>query len=182
MEQGTQNSAENPRNLSAHALEHGLILGVGMVVYYLLIYLLGFFFNWVSGLLSFVILIVGLVFFTRQYRDQVNGGELSYKEGLGLGVLISLITALILGAFYHLLYAWIDPGLLKEMLEKQREGLANWGLGEEEVDQQMEAMRTYYQPWVMALSSFFWTFILGSLIALIVPATLQKDPADDPNV
>jgi hypothetical protein len=48
----------------------------------------------------------------KQYRDKVNGGTMSFLQGLKLGVLISLLPSVAFGIFNAIYVKYLDPGFV----------------------------------------------------------------------
>ncbi len=69
-------------------MNYGAMLGLVLVVISLLIYILELYENqWIS-IISTIALIAGIVMGIKKFRDQENGGFISYGSALGYGTLI----------------------------------------------------------------------------------------------
>mgnify|MGYP001572411810 FL=1 len=105
-------SKSNPMYKSA--MTSGLIVGIALVVFSLLIYIMGVVKPpfWVS-LLQYVIIIGGIIYGTKKFRDDDLGGEISYSKALGFGILICVFASIIMGVYMILLMTVIDPEFMK---------------------------------------------------------------------
>ena len=98
-------------------LRYGLLATIVMIAF--------FFFNFAVGkqdynlreILGYAAIILSLLFVyfgIRQYRDKVNGGVLSFGQGLKVGMLIVLLPAIAFGLFDLVYVAYIDPNFFEE--------------------------------------------------------------------
>jgi len=152
------------------AMTFGLITGILIVIYTLLLYMTD---NYVSkntilGLLQWIILTGGLYYGIKTYRDQYSDGYITYGRSLGLGVLISVFVGVILGIFTYILYTLIDPGLLEKSIKIAQEEMLKAGMSEERVETATEMQRTFTSPTIMLFSSVFSFAFIGTIISLIV--------------
>lgn len=171
-QQSTENQS-NPIQGNTYlksAMTFGLITGLVLVIYTLLLYMTD---NYVSkstilGLLQWVILTGGLYYGIKTYRDQHSEGYITYGRSLGLGVLISVFVGVILGIFTYLLYTVIDPELLDRSIKIAQEEMLKAGMSEERVETATEMQRTFTSPAIMLFSSVFSFAFIGTIISLIV--------------
>src|SRR5262245_5039239 len=61
--------------------------------------------NWIGIVLSLVFVLVGI----KDYRDRVNYGELEFREGMKIGLLIAILPALTFGLMDVVYVKYIDP-------------------------------------------------------------------------
>src|SRR4051812_6437595 len=61
--------------------------------------------TYTSMLLSMVFVYFGMM----KYRDTVNGGTMSYLQGLKVGILITLLPSIAFGIFNVIYVKYIDP-------------------------------------------------------------------------
>lgn len=171
-----QQSTENQSNAGQgntylkSAMTFGLITGILLVIYTLLLYITD---NYVSkntilGLLQWVILTGGLYYGIKTYRDQHSEGYITYGRSLGLGVLISVFVGVIIGIFTYLLYTAIDPELLEKTMRVAEEEMLKTGMSEEQVETATEMQRTFTSPTIMLFSSVFSFAFIGTIISLII--------------
>ena len=165
-----QNNTNQGNTYLKSAMTYGLITGVILVIYTLLLYITD---NMVSqntflSLLQWVILAGGLYYGIKTYRDQYSEGYITYGRSVGLGVLISVFVGVILGVFTYLLYAVIDPGLLEKSMKLAQEELLNSGMSEEQVESATEMQRALNSPILMLFSSVLSFAFFGTIISLVV--------------
>ena len=157
-------------------LNSGLILGLALVIYTLLLYFLDQTFNTSLGYVSYLIIIIGLVLGIKSFRDDARGGIMSYGQGVGAGTVIGLYAGIIGAIFTYLLYTVIDPDLMGKLLTFTEEKLIETGrVPEEMMDQTMEFQKKLMAPWIMSISAVIGTVFFGVVVALIASIFLKKE-------
>jgi hypothetical protein len=157
-------------------LNSGLILGLALVIYTLLLYFLDQTFNKSLGYVSILIIIGGLVLGIKSFRDDARGGIMSYGQGVGAGTVIGLYAGIIMAIFTFLLYKVIDPDLLGKMITFAEEKIIESGkIPEEMVDQVMETQKKFMAPWIMSIGSIINYVFFGVVVSLIASIFLKKE-------
>jgi len=166
---------ENKPNVWKNALNWGLIVGIVLIIYSIIMYFLDLSLEkWVSWV-SYILLIAGIVYSTIQYRDNVLGGSINYTQALGFGVLVSLFAS-ILGAIYsYVFFTFIDPDFIGEIIEMAQEKMLDQGLTEEQVEQAMEMQKGFMKPWIMVLIYIPTLTFMGFIFSLITSIFLKKE-------
>ncbi len=155
------------------ALKSGLILGLGLIVYSLLTYLLNVSLEstWV-GYVSYAIVLLGIVLGIRNFA--ASNGRMTYGQGVGVGVLTGLFAGLISGIFSYLFFSFIAPEMLTEMLEMAEKGMVEQGMPDDQIEQGMEYTKMFMKPGPLAIVSVFSYAFVGLVISLIASIFLQK--------
>jgi hypothetical protein len=125
-----------------------------------------------------IILALSFVFVgIRYYRNEVNGGNLSFGEGMKLGLMTSLIPALAFGIFDVLYVLYLNP----EFMDKY------YGRMQQQMQQKMSAAD--YQAWLKQMESekelfnnpafqflimALTVFIIGVIITVISTLVLKR--------
>ena len=158
------------------AMTSGLIVGIALVVFSLLIYIMGVVKPpfWVS-LLQYVIIIGGIIYGTKKFRDDDLGGEISYSKALGFGVLICVFASIIMGVYMVLLMTVIDPEFMNKMISVIEEEYVKMGMSEDQIDAAMKFVSKMQSPLFMAISTVFTFAIMGTIFSLVTSAFLKKE-------
>ena len=157
-------------------LNSGLILGLALVIYTLLLYFLDQTFNKSLGYVSILIIIIGLVLGIKSFRNDARGGIMSYGEGVGAGTVIGLYAGIIGAIFTFLLYEVIDPDLMGKLLTFTEENLVESGkVPEEMIEQTMEIQKKFMAPWIMSVGSIINSVFFGVVVSLIASIFLKKE-------
>ncbi|MEM6263564.1 MAG: DUF4199 domain-containing protein [Bacteroidota bacterium] len=158
------------------ALKYGLIMGLVMAAYTLILSLTGQSFNQTLGYVSYVI-IIGVIFLAMREYKSLNEGFMTFKQGLGIGVLASLIGGTISSAFSFVYMTFIDPDFIAKLQEFTRSEMEkNQDLSPAQVDQAMEMTSFMMTPGAMFVMGIIGSVILGLIVSLIMSAILKNEP------
>ena len=156
------------------ALKYGLIVAVGSVIYSTILLLTENNQNQALSSLGLIILVVGMVYAMRDFKDQ-NEGFMSYGQGLGLGTLIAAISGL-LGATFMMFYTqFIDTNLMRSTMDKTREGFEKQGMSDAQIESAMEVSEKMMSPGILFAMGVFVSILFGFIIALIVAAIMRRN-------
>lgn len=156
------------------ALKYGVLTSVVMMVITTIINVTGQSQNkWLTSL-SFLILIGGIVYAMKAFREE-NKGFMSYGEGLGLGSLVSAITGL-LGSTFNMFYnKFIDPTIMTQAIDKVRSDMEAKGMDDTQIDNAMKFSQMFMSPGVLFVIGVIGSLIMGFLLSLVISAILRRD-------
>lgn len=126
-----------------------------------------------------LILAALLVFFgVRSYRENVAGGQLTFAEGVRVGLLITLVSSICYVAAWQVVYYTMAPEFADKYsahyLERQRES----GATAEELEatrQQMERFKELYRnPLFNIAITFLEPLPIGVLASLVSAGVLRR--------
>jgi len=179
---------ENKQSILQYSMTNGAVLGVILIIFSLLLYLLGVMpVNTrtiiLMPLASFTIMLIFLIVSMKAYRNKVLGGYISFGDAFLLGLLIIVFSSVISG-FYSLIFnTVIDPGYMDRVYE----GVRNWsydlysgmGLTETQIEEALERTSRQQENYT-PIKAFFGTLlgsaIFGGIVSLIISAFIRKDP------
>ena len=158
------------------AMTSGLILGIALVVFSLIIYIMGIVKPpfWV-GIIQYLIIIGGIVYGTKKFRDEDLGGEISYSKALGFGILICVFAAVVSGIYTVLLMTVIDPDFINKMMTAIEEEYVKMGMSEDQIEASMKIVGKMQSPVFMAISQVIGFAFMGAIFSLVTSAFLKKD-------
>lgn len=158
------------------AMTSGLILGLALIVFSVVLYILGIYKppTWV-GILNYVLIIGGIFYGQKKFRDDELGGYISYGKALGTGVLVALFASIIYGVYFYLLTAVIDPGYMDQIYAATEEALLEKGNSEDQVEQMLDAAKQYMTPIMLLVSSVIGFVFWGTIFALITSIFVKKN-------
>ncbi len=166
-----------------HALKYGLLGGLLLVVFSLLLDLTGLTDpaaqkgSWIASVVSLAIFFWALYSAIRSEREDLGGG-ITFGQGFKVGLLAALIIALISGVYMYVYMAFINPDMVDQIREMTMEKLAAQGLSDEQIESQMQIMGKMMSPGMMTIWGFIGNFILGAIVAVVASAILKKDPSN----
>jgi len=151
---------EKKTSIWYNAMTYGLILGIALVVYSLLLYIIGIdlydpkgsgrYLSWVS----YIIMLVAIIFSTKTYRDKIQGGTLTYSKALGLGTLIGLFSSILLALYTIIFLKFIDPNVMQYIMDVAQQNMEEQGLPEAQITKALE----------MSAKIMFPSMIIGTII------------------
>lgn len=167
---------EQSASKSSTVYTYGLYLGIASIVFSLITYYGGLMGNKAFSYLGYVIIIASIFLGLNHYKTKQNNGFLKYSEGLGLGVLISLVGSIVSGVFTYVFFTFIDPAKHLQLLTITQEQQMQSGVSEAQLEQIEGVMSAMMSPISLALLGILFGVLGGLIISLIVSAILKKDP------
>lgn len=176
----------DPSKVSAwpSASRYGLLAGLLLVVLALLIHLAGIVdytnqggaSNWIVNILNWGVTIGAIVLAVKQHRDEELGGFISFGRGFNVGFIVSLVIAAVSMIWGYVFFAFVEPGLIGDILEASREQMMErQGMNEEQVEQAMGMMDWMFSPVAMSLMGGLFSLIAGIVFSLVVAGIMKKD-------
>ncbi|WP_247233657.1 DUF4199 domain-containing protein [Telluribacter sp. SYSU D00476] len=155
------------------ALKYGVITAVAVIVYSTVINVSGLAQNRALASLSFFILIGGIVWAMKDYREQ-SGGFMTYGEGLSTGSLVAAIVGVLAATFTMFYMEFIDTTIMQQSLDRAREEMEGRGLDDAQIDQAMAISQKFMSPGIMFFTGVITYLIIGFIISLVVAAVMRK--------
>lgn len=174
----------NPtQTLWRNSMNYGLIAGLILIVYALILYFLDMMFYkpfLVGQLPGIIVLLVFMMIGTKALRDQFMHGSITYGKAFLSAFLIGLIAMVLALIFSDILTYVIDPGLKEKALQFQAEKMLSSGkLTQEQIDTMLERQKEMSgKVWVIAIGQFFILLtdtVIAAVIALITAAIQKKE-------
>ncbi len=178
----TTNDTQNP-GLSKPAFQYAIIMALGLILISLIFYLLGHPTSRLSGLLAYPVIIAVLIFGIIKFRDEFNGGAITYGSSLGLGTLIGLFAGLIVAVFTFVFYKFIAPELLDVLfveaknsyLEREPTATAS------ELALYLRLIEFILTPIMLSLATVFSTTFFAFIFSLIISIFVKRKPIVEAN-
>lgn len=169
--------------LGKNALNYGIIAGLILIVYGLLLYFFDAMFYkpfLLNSLVSYLIVIVFMVIGTKHLRDGSMHGRMSYGNAFLSTFLIGLIALAISQIFNNILSYVIDPGIQEKAFQFSAEKMMKSGrLSEEQIETIIEQQKQMSSKlWVILVGQLFallGTGLITAIVALITAAFLKKE-------
>lgn len=157
------------------AMTYGLYLGIALVLFNVILYVLGQNLNPTLGWITYVIIAAGIYYSQLNYRNRELNGYIKYSTALGFGVAVMLFAGIIQSLYTVILFKFIDPSLLDQIRMMQEEVLLKQGLPEESIESATDMMAKFQSPVLMAISGLFSFALLGFIISLITSIFVKKN-------
>ena len=126
--------------------------------------------------LSFLMVFVGI----RSYRDKVNGGSITFKRALAVGLLITVISCVCYVATWEILYFQTPyfRGFMDKYAAYTVDRAKGSGASADEVEAQVQQMKHFKELYENPLYNIAFTFMepfpVGLVVTLISAAVLRK--------
>lgn len=157
-----------------NALTYGLYTGIAYILVSLLFYALGVDSgSWLNNL-TYIILILGIILATLNYRNKLNSGYITYGKALLTGFYVSLIVGIIAAIYLWLFYSFINPDGIRELLDTAEQKFADAGLSDEMIEQQMRISSKFMKMPLLNVMAFVGMLFSGTVISLITSIFLKK--------
>lgn len=112
----------------------------------------------------------------RNFRDNHNGGFISFGQCLKIGVSITVLAAVIYSVFY-VVFVLMFPEFINESLEQMKSVQLNQNpnMTDDQLEMTMSMMGKFMQPaWAVPLTILMNAFV-GLIISLVVGAIVKRD-------
>lgn len=164
---------ENKSTVVQVGIKYGLITGVIVIVYTVLLYLIGEAMNMWLGFLSFIFIITLMIFGMKEYKRNQEG-YLEFKEGLAIGTLIVAISSLLSQIFNYVYMNFIDPSMIEQIGERTREMMEKFGMDEDKIEQAVTEAQSKMASPLSILWGILGALVMGFIISLIISAIMQN--------
>jgi len=178
------NNKTNPLLISS--MTYGLYLGIVMVIFSLLMYLLdikpiGFMMPMVLFIISLAITFFGIFYSTKKIKNDLLGGELTFGQGFMIGLLVVFFASIISAVYGYIQSTIIDPDYMRNIMEAQKEWMYEFmsskGVAEDQIEKAIEGIDAKMND-INPVKTIFTTIlsgtIFGAIVSLITAAILKK--------
>ena len=176
----------DPANVTMRptAMKYGLYGGLVSVLFALIFYVAGVTDptqqggagNTIGQIVGVAVLIGAIVMAIRYHKENELGGYLTMGRAIGLGVLASVVVAVIgiiwMFVFFHL----IDPGLLDAIRESAYEQAIERGTTEEQMEAAKGMMDFFTSTPFFAIVSLIFSVVIGLITSAIAGAVMKNEP------
>lgn len=164
---------EKTTSVGKVSLMYGLIAAAASIAYTMVIDIAGQTGNQALNYAGLLIFIVLCVLAHNEFKKK-GDGYMNYGQGLGIGVLISVISGTVSTVFFYFYITKINQGYIANLLQLQREKLEESGKYGAELEQMMEATEKFMQPVTLVIFAFVGGFLMTFVLSLIIAAITQK--------
>ncbi len=165
---------EEKVTISQAGLKYGLITGLILVVYNLVLYMTGLFTNDKLSWVTYIILIAMIYLAHKAFKDG-GDGFMTLGQGLGIGMLVVVIGGTITSLFSYIYLKFVDDTITGQLLEVARVKMEDQGLDDDQIDQAMSMTEKWMTPEIMFVFGILGMIIIGFIISLIVSLFTKKN-------
>jgi divalent metal cation (Fe/Co/Zn/Cd) transporter len=157
------------------AMLWGLYMSLALILFTSILYITDNFFITLRSWIDTIIIVVSIVLCAMAFKSKLPEDEaFPYSRALGLGIATSFFSSIIIGLFYFILYQYIDPSLIEEIIIEAEEALIETGFGEAMIEQQTR----FINPAFLSVQHMFNIVFSGLLVSLITSIFLRIKPQD----
>lgn len=158
-------------------LRYGLIIGLGLSLWVLVEFLLGFHTKYTevgafTGYLSVIIPILAL--YSGLFAKRMENLSITYWQLVKTGMMMVVIGALIISLFMGLYNSIIYPEWAQEGIALERERLVSMNATVEEIAAAEEVMTVVFSAEMQMIISFIGVVIEGFFLTLLIAWFVQK--------
>ncbi|MBN2638642.1 MAG: DUF4199 domain-containing protein [Bacteroidales bacterium] len=159
------------------ALKYGLLTGLAMIVFSLILYLAGVNYKSLWNLINYLILIVGIYWGMDSIRKEILGNVMSYGKAFVTGLWIVLFAILLSSIFSYIFLSYIDPSILTNALSDAQDKIlaANPNISDADLDKAMNMAKKFTTPAFSAITGFIWNVIVGTIFSLIIAIFAKRE-------
>ncbi len=169
-----ETTTEKQPSLVSIGLKYGLLLGLVSIVYAMFSFITESFGNFFVNLfISLVLAILGVVLAMREFKKK-NGGYMSYGQGVGLGLIVMIISSILSGLFTLLYIEYVDTNLTEKMVDATITQMSAFGVDADMMDEQRDKLLAEQTP-VKQLTGALSNGIFGGLILSLIIAAFMKN-------
>lgn len=165
----------NSSSLLPFAFKFGVGIVFLMIIHSLLLFILDV--QDVTSLqyISYLIVIAGLIWAIKAYRDDQLDGHVGYGQAVGAATTVTVVFSLLYGIYTYIFVKFIDPGIVDKIMERTEEAMIKQGQSDEAIERALKWTKAMTTPFMMALWSVITYFFAGLVTSLIASAFLKKE-------
>lgn len=157
-------------------LNYGLITSVIIIIYSLILYVTGMLEKQTYlNLLVFLILLGGIIWSTKSFRDINNNGLCTYGQAFTVGFFVGFIAVFIYAVFNFFLYKF-DPLLVENMIQRYQDMLyETTDYSVEEIEEKVEQTRKLTSAFTIMIGTFIQATVINLVMSLIVAVFIRRE-------
>ena len=157
------------------SLKWGLIFGLLGVVSSTVMYTMGWFSQTAITIVVSIVLFFTIAFLAmREFRD-LNGGFMTFGQGVGLGMLLSVTAGVIAGVYDFVYKQFVDTTLVDKQISLLEEKYESMGMSPEMIEQSMGSAKVMMDGPFALLSVVLTYAFMGLICSLIMAAIMKKN-------
>ena len=160
------------------SLIYGGIIGGVILLHTVVLHIMNATFSTYSIVMGYILPIGLYTYALYTYRKEYLGDVMTYSKGLGMGVMFSVVYAMISTGYLIVLVKLIDPNYLELVKQMAEEKMLKKGLNEEAIEQTMEMSERFRSLGFMTIAGFLGITLMGTIYSLIIMIFLKKEPKD----
>ena len=168
---------EKQKSAFMPSLMPGIYLGIVLIIYSLLLFLLDVDRESYINYFSYVILAAGLFWSITTFRDKQLGGYIKYGKAFSSGFYTGLFASVLTGFFLYIYVQYIDLGMIDDILVKAEESMLeqNPDMSDEQLDQALYMTESFTSPIMMGVFGFIANVAFSAILSLIIAIFAKRE-------
>ena len=168
---------ENQKSTFNASIIYGLLLGLALILFSLIMYLLDIDRESKIMWISYLITIGGMFWAMTAYRDKYAGGYISYGGAFGVGFWTGLLASVLTAIFTYIYVTMIDTGLIEQILIDAEDKIleSNPNIGDEELETALHYTEMFTSPVMLAVWGFIANVIFATIFSLIIAIFVKRE-------
>jgi len=168
---------EKPRSVFSNGVFFGLITGVVLIVFSLIMFLLDLYLNRAVSWIGYLFLIAGMIYGTLEYRKKYANGFLTYGKAFLSCLWIGLFAGILSSLYFFVFIKFIHPGFTNELLEQARQSMmtSQPDMSEDQVEQALAISAKFMNPGMMVIWGLVTYTAISAVLGLIMAIFLKKE-------
>ncbi|MDD2562833.1 MAG: DUF4199 domain-containing protein [Salinivirgaceae bacterium] len=169
---------ETRKTLNTYCAKHGAIIGGVLILLAFIFYLKNGKLNdpeSYAGTANTIMLVLGLLFFTKKYRDDNKIGFLNFKKAFKISFIIGFYAAILFSFFIYLFYKFSPEAMQQFFLTIQNAYQATGALSGDDIETMLEIAQKLMTPGYVAFTTLFGVTIEISIFSLIIAFFMSRN-------
>lgn len=160
-----------------HGFNFGLMIAAGVIFFSLLFYVADLSINSILRYFSYVVILVGLFFASKIYRDKYLGGFITFQNSFTVAFIAGLISSVFLTIFTYVFFTYIAPDEIDEMMRIAEEKMLerNPDMTDEQIDMALNVSKKMMSPLWMTIWALLGNAFFSAIFALIISIFVKKE-------
>jgi len=168
---------EEKKSVVSVSLMYGIYLGLALIAYSLLMFVLDVDRESKIMWVSYLIMAAGLFWAMVSVRDKYFGGFISYGKAFATGFWTALFAAIIGALFTYIYVIYLDPGMIDDILLKAEESMleGNPNISDEQLEQALSMTEKFTSPVMITVFAFLANVIFATILSLIIAIFAKRE-------
>jgi hypothetical protein len=153
-------------------IKYGIYLALVSIIYSLILQIAGLIANQALGYVGIIFTVIAFVMAHNEFKKANE--FMSYKQGLGISMIIVLVSSVLASIFTYIYVKFVDDSMIELSRAATEEKLMERGLSDAQIEQTMEIQSKFMTPEMIFVMGLFIGILFGFIVALIVTAFTKK--------
>ncbi len=160
-----------------HGFNFGVLISAAVIFFSLLVYIADLSSNSVIRYFSYVLILVGLFYTSKIYRDKYLGGFITFQNSFSVAFIAGIISSVFLSIFTYIFFTYIGPEEIDEMMKIAEEKMidSNPEMSDDELDMAMNISKKMMTPVWMTIWALLGNAFFSAIFALIISIFVKKE-------